>query len=217
MNAFKQIQDSIDAQDKHVKMMAAYPDVPERLYLLFLGICIAAALLVSLTTPFAMPWWAIFLNTLLCVIFILPFGIILAVSGFSLYMNVFTEFIIGLMIPGQTVAVMAFKSWGTNNANQALALTADLKLGQYLHIAPYSMVFAQFWGTFLNAVCSTGACWYMMFHSGSLLLTGPDWQYAGFQVFYSAGGIWGAIGPQRFFGCLGVSTSLCIGAKNGSI
>ncbi|KAJ3141976.1 hypothetical protein HK100_004457 [Physocladia obscura] len=199
LNAFRQIRDSVDAQDKHVKMMEAYPDIPDWAYLGFLVICVILAIVVSVTTPFGMPWWGIFFSLFLDAIFLLPFGVVQAVSGFALGLNVLTEFVIGLMIPGQTVAVMAFKSWGYNNIIQALALTQDLKLGQYLHISPYAMVFAQFWGTFLNAVLATGACWYVMFNSGGLL-NDPAWGYPGFQVFYSAGGIWGAIGPQRFFG-----------------
>ncbi|ORY37108.1 OPT superfamily oligopeptide transporter [Rhizoclosmatium globosum] len=199
MNAFRQIRDEVDALDKHVKLMEAYPDVPDWAYLAFLGFTTVAALLVSIFTPFNMPWWGIFFNLFLCAIFILPFGIVPAISGFGLYLNVLTEFVIGLMIPGQTVAVMAFKSWGTNNLIQALTLTQDLKLGQYLHIPPYAMVFAQFWGTFVNVFVSSAACWFMMFGSKDLLQK-DEWQYNGYQTFYSAGGIWGAIGPQRFFG-----------------
>ncbi|KAJ3075469.1 hypothetical protein HDU99_001525, partial [Rhizoclosmatium hyalinum] len=199
MNAFRQVRDEVDSLDKHVKMMEAYPDVPDWAYLAFLAVTTVGALLVSLFTPYNMPWWAIFFNIFLVAICILPFGIVPAITGFSLYLNVLTEFVIGLMIPGQTVAVMAFKSWGTNNLIQALALTSDLKLGQYLHIPPYAMVFAQFWGTFMNAIVATAASYFMMFENKTLL-TKPEWAYNGYQTFYSAGGIWGAIGPQRFFG-----------------
>ncbi|KAJ3077035.1 hypothetical protein HDU98_009436 [Podochytrium sp. JEL0797] len=198
MNAFRQIRDEVDALDKHAVMMEAYPEVPDWFYLAFLGVCVVGALLVSLLTPFSMPWWGIFFNLFLCGIFILPFGVIQAISGFGLGLNVLTEFVIGLMIPGQTVAVMAFKSWGTNNLIQSLALSQDLKLGHYLHIAPRAMVFAQFWGTFVNSIVATIAAYGIMFNVP--LLKDPNWQYTGFQVFYSAGGIWGAIGPQRFFG-----------------
>ncbi|KAI9342268.1 OPT oligopeptide transporter protein-domain-containing protein [Obelidium mucronatum] len=199
MNAFRQVRDEVDGMDKHVKMMEAYPDVPDWAYLAFLAVASAGAIIVSLVTPFNMPWWAIFFNLFICLIFILPFGIVPAVSGFYLYLNVLTEFVIGLMIPGQTVAVMAFKSWGTNSLSQALTLTQDLKLGQYLHIPPYAMVFAQFYGTLVNAFVSTAAVFYMVYNTNDLLQK-PEWRYNGHQTFYSAGGIWGAIGPQRFFG-----------------
>ncbi|KAJ3122417.1 hypothetical protein HK100_012015 [Physocladia obscura] len=207
MNAFRQIRDEVDAQDKHVKMMEAYPDVPEWAYLLFLAVVTILAIAVSVWTPFNMPWWAIFFNLFLCGIFLLPFGVIQAISGFSLGLNVLTEFLIGLMLPGQTVAVMAFKSWGTNNLLQALYLTSDLKLGQYLHIAPYALIFCQFFGTLVNAIVSVVVAWYLMFNAGDLLGT-DAWDYINYQIFYSAGGIWGAIGPQRFFGIGSIYQSL---------
>ncbi|KAJ3015814.1 UNVERIFIED_CONTAM: hypothetical protein HDU68_012562 [Siphonaria sp. JEL0065] len=199
VNAFRQVRDEVDSLDKHVKMMEAYPDVPDWVYFTFLGVNCFGGIAVSLWTPFSMPWWGIFFNIFLCVIFILPFGIVPAISGFYLYLNVLTEFVIGLMIPGQTVAVMAFKSWGTNSMVQALTLTSDLKLGQYLHIPPYAMVFAQFYGTLINAFVATAATFFMIFDTHDLLKK-PEWRYNGHQTFYSAGGIWGAIGPQRFFG-----------------
>ncbi|ORY21846.1 OPT superfamily oligopeptide transporter [Rhizoclosmatium globosum] len=197
MNAFRQIRDEVDSLDKHVKLMEAYPDVPDWAYLAFLAVSTVGALLVSIFTPFNMPWWGIFFNIFLCAIFILPFGIVPAISGFGLYLNVLTEFVIGLMIPGQTVAVMAFNPY------------LDSRLEAW-SVPPHSTIrhgFAQFWGTLLNAIVSTAASWFMMFSSGNLLQD-PNWRYNGYQTFYSAGGIWGAIGPQRFFGIGSVYQSL---------
>ncbi|KAJ3127216.1 hypothetical protein HK100_009875 [Physocladia obscura] len=199
LNAFRQVRDEVDAQDVHVKLMEAYPDSLDWVYLAFLGVTTILAIAVSVWTPFNMPWWGIFFNLFLVAIFILPMGIIQAVAGFPLYLNVLTEFLIGLMLPGQTLAVMAFKSWGTNNLIQALYLVSDLKLGQYLHIAPYAMVSVQFIGTFINAIVSVVVAYYLMYNAGNLLGT-DQWQYLGYLTFYNAGGIWGAIGPQRFFG-----------------
>ncbi|KAJ3018338.1 UNVERIFIED_CONTAM: hypothetical protein HDU68_011215 [Siphonaria sp. JEL0065] len=199
MNAFRQVRDEVDAMDKHVKMMESYPDVPDWAYLAFLAVCCVGGVIVSVATPFNMPWWGVFFNVFIVAIMVVPYGAVQAITGVGLYINVLTEFVIGLMIPGQTVAVMAFKSWGTNSLMQSLQLSQDLKLGQYLHIPPYAMVFCQFWGTFVNAFVSTAAAFFMMFGSNGLL-DKEGWTYINYQVFYAAGGIWGAIGPQRFFG-----------------
>ncbi|KAI9334543.1 OPT oligopeptide transporter protein-domain-containing protein [Obelidium mucronatum] len=155
MNAFKQVRDEVDGLDKHVKMMEAYPDVPDWFYLIFMGVCTAGALLISLFTPFNMPWWGIFLNILLVGVFVVPYGAIQAITGVGMYLNVVSQFVIGLLVPGQTVAVMAFKSWGTNNLIQAFALSSDMKLGQYLHIPPYALITAQFVATFINSLVAT--------------------------------------------------------------
>ncbi|KAI9315798.1 OPT oligopeptide transporter protein-domain-containing protein [Obelidium mucronatum] len=197
--AASHVRDEVDGLDKHVKMMEAYPDVPDWFYLIFMGVCTAGALLISLFTPFNMPWWGIFLNILLVGVFVVPYGAIQAITGVGMYLNVVSQFVIGLLVPGQTVAVMAFKSWGTNNLIQAFALSSDMKLGQYLHIPPYALITAQFVATFINSLVATAACWYMMFNTGDLLGS-TGWAFNMYQVFYNAGGIWGAIGPQRFFG-----------------
>ncbi|KAJ3007321.1 UNVERIFIED_CONTAM: hypothetical protein HDU68_003579 [Siphonaria sp. JEL0065] len=148
-----------------------------------------------------MPWWGIFFNIFLVGLFVVPYGAVQAIAGVPLYLNVVSEFIIGLMIPGQTIAVNSFKSWGTNNLIMALALSADMKIGQYLHIPPYAMFAAQFLGTIVNSLVSTIAAFYMVFNSNGLVsASSVDWNMYNYSVFFSAGGIWGAIGPQRFFG-----------------
>ncbi|KAG5460936.1 MAG: hypothetical protein BJ554DRAFT_6957, partial [Olpidium bornovanus] len=69
-----------------------------------------------------MPVWSVLLCVFLSAFFTLPTGFIVSVIGQVVHLNVLTEFIIGLIIPGKTVTVMAFKSLGVNVQNQALAL-----------------------------------------------------------------------------------------------
>ncbi|KAJ3029070.1 UNVERIFIED_CONTAM: hypothetical protein HDU68_000197 [Siphonaria sp. JEL0065] len=123
------------------------------------------------------------------------------ISGIGISISVLAEFLMGSLVPGQTVAVMAFKSLALNNLNQGILLVSGLKLGHYLHVPPAAIVAAQFLGTFINAIASTSVTWIMMFHSGNLLnASHGEWQYIVYQTFYSDGAIWGAIGPRRFFG-----------------
>jgi OPT family oligopeptide transporter len=130
---------------------------------------------------------------------ILPIGIITAVSGQRLGLNVLTEFVIGLLIPGQTVPVMAFKSLGTNSVIQAITLLQDLKLGHYMKINPRHMFYAQLYGSVIGAIVNTFWSYWVLDNMKHLLGSG-DWEATNYFVFYNAGAIWGAIGPQRFFG-----------------
>ena len=136
-------QEENDDTDIHNRLMRAYPDVPEWMFLAFLGVMIFVQIAVSLWTPFAMPVWSVFLCIGMVLFFLLPIGIIYAVTGIALGINVMSEFLIGLLIPGQTVAVMAFKSLGFNSLYQAITLLSDLKIGHYLKINPVYMVIAQ--------------------------------------------------------------------------
>ncbi|KNC97645.1 OPT family small oligopeptide transporter [Spizellomyces punctatus DAOM BR117] len=183
--------------DIHNELMKAYPEVPEIVYLGILVVMTIAMILVAQFSAFEMPIWAVLLAIGLAGIMILPIGVILAITGTQMFLNVLTEFVIGLMIPGKTVAVMAFKSLGTNTAIQAMSLLGDLKLGHYMKIAPRAMLAAQFYGTFVGAIVSTIATFFVM---SSMEIGKGDWQALSYRTFYSAGAIWGAIGPQRFFG-----------------
>ncbi len=150
-------------------------------------------IIVSVFTPFVMPIWAVLLCVTIALFFLLPIGVIYAITGLPLGLNVLTEFVIGLMIPGQTIAVMAFKSLGTNTIIQALSLTADLKLGHYMKINPVHMVAAQLYGTIVGAIVNTAvSLWAETILSNVLFIHG-EWKANGFQTFYSAGAIWGAI------------------------
>ena len=121
-----------DDEDIHCKLMKAYPDIPEWMYLSFLAAATVLMIIVVLVTPFKTPVWALFLALIMSLVFIMPVGVINAISGQGIYLNVITEFIIGLAIPGDTVGVMTFKSLGSNNLSQAIGLVSDLKLGHYL-------------------------------------------------------------------------------------
>lgn len=148
-----------------------------------------------------MPIWAVFLCVGISIACVLPIGIIVAVTGQQLYLNVLTEFVIGLMIPGKTIAVMAFKSLGTNCIIQAINLISDLKLGHYMKINPIHMTAAQFYGTLVGAIVNTTVSLAALDFLGPLISQPRgQWNANSYATFYNAGAIWGAIGPQRFFG-----------------
>jgi hypothetical protein len=102
-----QMEDKIDQLDIHNRLMRAYPDVPESFFLVFLVVLIILQILILSTTAFAMPVWSILLCVFIALCSILPIGLITAVSGQRLGLNVMTEFIIGLLIPGKTIAGLA--------------------------------------------------------------------------------------------------------------
>ncbi|XJO75901.1 hypothetical protein BDV3_006505 [Batrachochytrium dendrobatidis] len=183
--------------DIHNELMKAYPDIPEWMYMVWLAFWLVVMLLVGIFTPFHLPWWGTLFGLVLAFIFLIPYGIIQGSSGQQLGLNIITELLMGLFIPGQTVAVMTFKSYSYNIMIQALSLTYDLKVGHYLHINPVHMVVAQLWGTIIGAFSNTAAVWIAIAY---FPLGNEDWSYPVHTTFFNAGAIWGAIGPARFFG-----------------
>ncbi|KAI8803759.1 OPT oligopeptide transporter protein-domain-containing protein [Cladochytrium replicatum] len=205
--AIKQINDETDI---HNKLMAAYPDIPEWFYggwllLWTIGLCFVCAF-----TEFRMPVWGVILAIVTAFVLLIPIGVVLGITGTQIYLNVLQEFVAGLLMPGDTVAVMCYKSVGFNTAYQAITLLADLKQGHYLKIPPISMFAAQIYGTVVGAVIYLGVAWWMMFQE-SIVLGSGDWQVLGYLTFYNAGAIWGAIAPARFFGIGSVYQNLLWG------
>ena len=201
--AIKQTDSSFDKLDIHNKLMAAYEEIPEWQYLAFLLVNVVFFCIVTQVTPFSLPIWCTFFGVGICLLFILPQGIITAVSGTFIALNVLAQIMIGFLLPGQTIQVMAFKSLVTNNGIQAISLIQDLKIGHYMKIAPYSMFAAQMFGTVIGSFVCTLVSWWMIDNSPTASwathLGKGLWEMTSYRTFTNAGAIWGAAGPYRFF------------------
>ncbi|KAJ3023658.1 hypothetical protein HKX48_001882 [Thoreauomyces humboldtii] len=193
-----------DGHDVHNELMRAYPEVPEWAYAAFALVFFVVMLIVGQTTVFTLPWWTVFLATGVNLVFLLPLAVIVAISGQSLGLNVITEFIAGLIMPGKVITVMCFKSYGYNVLAQAIVMLGDLKFGHYLHLAPWVMFGSQVWGNFVGSLVSTGASLFAIENwgpSGSNMINklSVEWNAIQYYVFFDAGILWGAIGPAKFF------------------
>jgi OPT family oligopeptide transporter len=191
--ALQQKDSDLYEKDVHARLIKAYGDISDRAYLIYFLVLVTCSVLVCHYTPFQMEWWL----TLLCIfvgfVFTLPVGIIYAITGYMPGLNILTQVISGLIVPGETTSVMAFKTMGYDISIQSLGLSLDLKLGQYMHISPISLVFAQLIGTVLGSFTMTTFAFVVMDAQGHGDWVSP-WAYNGYRTFGNAGGIWGAIG-----------------------
>ncbi|KAI8903204.1 OPT oligopeptide transporter protein-domain-containing protein [Gorgonomyces haynaldii] len=216
--ALRQTSTAEGLKDTHNVLMEAYPDLPEWIYAAWLAVFTVLSVVVCEITPFHMPWWATLLATFMAIVFTIPIGIIQAVTGSQIGLNVITEFVIGLISPGQTIYMATFKSFGYNVMIQALNLVSDLKLGHYMHISPYAMVTAQLIGTVIGILFNTVGALYIMDSLQSPKIFVDDlWLAQGYNTFLNAAGIWGSIGPARFFGSGTPYFSLNLGFLAGFI
>ncbi|KAI9349839.1 OPT oligopeptide transporter protein-domain-containing protein [Zopfochytrium polystomum] len=218
---FRTAMRDLDTSDVHAKMMDVYPDVPDLWYIILLAINLVVGIAVCQWGGFDLPWWGVILGLLLAVVSIIPIGTIQAISGQQIGLNVMSEFLIGLILPGRIAAVMSFKTLSYMSMYQGLLLVADLKLGHYLKVPPRAMFTVQLVGTVLASIInvfvsfgiyesfgrsdaeeyiipkdpSSGKIWKLQSAEPPI-----GWSAANFNVFLNAGAIWGAIGPARFFG-----------------
>ncbi|CAF1551624.1 unnamed protein product, partial [Adineta steineri] len=151
-------------------------------------------------------------------IFLLPTGIVAAVTNQSIGLNVITEFVAGVAIPGNPLANVTFKTYGYISQNQALLLISDLKLGHYMKIPPRAMFITQLAGTITAGVINYVTANYLLSSVPNICTQkNPRWTCPNANTFYSASIIWGAIGPVKMFGPGSTYSSLLYGFLIGAI
>lgn len=188
--------------DVHMRLMRQnYKDVPEWWFLIVFLVFFAVSIVTIRCWNTEMPVYALIVALLIAVLFLLPVGVIFALTNIAVGLNVVTEFIIGYMVPGKPLAMMFFKTYGYITNNQAITFVQDMKLGHYMKVAPRLLFAAQFiasiWGSLVQVAV-------LRWSYGNIPnLCEPDqankYTCPNGKVFFNASIIWGVIGPQRQF------------------
>lgn len=187
--------------DIHARLMSKYKQVPEWWYMIvFLVMFVIGVISIELWhTEF--PVWAFVLSLTIAFFYVVPIGMIQAITNQQIGLNVITELVVGYALPGKPIAMMMFKTWGYITMYQALTFTSDFKLGHYMKIPPRTMFWGQVIATAIAGTVQLGVQAWMF--SNIPDICNPH-QKDGFicpntEVFGTASFIWGVIGPQRQF------------------
>ncbi|KAJ3014408.1 UNVERIFIED_CONTAM: hypothetical protein HDU68_000292 [Siphonaria sp. JEL0065] len=145
----------LDADDIHCTLMDVYEEVPNSWYWALLALNAIGAIGVCEWGGFQLHWYGVLGGIALALISIVPIGVLQAISGQQIGLNVVSELIAGFIYPGkdlfrccflndnnfqgQILPVMTFKTVSYMSMYKALDLVADLKLGHYMKIAPRAM------------------------------------------------------------------------------
>ncbi|KAF8841357.1 small oligopeptide transporter [Paxillus ammoniavirescens] len=187
--------------DVHARLMSQYPQVPEWWYLALFGAMFAFGVISIELWPTHMPVWAFVIALVIAFTYVIPCGMIQAITNQQVGLNVVTELIIGYALPGRPVAMMMFKTWGYITMTQALTFTADFKLGHYMKIPPRKMFWCQIIAAVIAGTTQLAVELWMFEHIPDICTTT---QQDGFvcpntQVFGTASIIWGVVGPKLQF------------------
>ncbi|KAI4375907.1 hypothetical protein MLD38_013723 [Melastoma candidum] len=196
--------------DIHTRLMRKYKDIPAWWFylLLILSIVVSLLLCIFLNDEVQMPWWGLLFGSALAFIFTLPISIITATTNQTPGLNIVTEYIMGIILPGRPIANVCFKTYGYMSMAQAVSFLNDFKLGHYMKIPPRSMFLVQFIGTILAGTINNAVAWWLLnsitnICQDTLLPPDSPWTCPSDRVFFDASVIWGLVGPRRIFGQLG--------------
>lgn len=193
-----------DYEDVHVRLMRAYPEVSEYWYFGVLVVAAATGMAGIATYPTYTTIGVVPYGIILALLFVVPTGIIRAMTGVEVTLNVLAEFIGGMWVEGNALAMNFFKSFGYVTCAHALSFSNDLKLAHYLKIAPRQTFAAQMVATLISTFVCVGVFQFQMdipdvcTPEAPMRFTCPTPQ-----TFYTASVLWGTIGPLKIFGANG--------------
>ncbi|KAL3421527.1 OPT oligopeptide transporter [Phlyctema vagabunda] len=221
-NSFKKNKDPNrkgEYTDVHNKLMSAYPEVPEWWF----SLCLVGAIACGCA---GIAGWdtytsvgVVFYGIALCLVFVIPIGIINAITGIEVTLNVLAEFIGGSWVAGNALAMNYFKSFGYVTCAHALRFSNDLKLAHYVKIPPKHTFFAQMFASLVSTfVCTAVLNFQMNQIEGVCTKTQPDrFTCPGINTFFTAAVLWGTLGPHKIFGKGGQYTAMLVGFPIGLV
>lgn len=121
----RRVKDSkYEEPDVHLKLMRKYPEVPEWWYSIVFLVMFAFGMLASQLWMTHLTWWAYIICIGVGAFFVLPVGIIQAVTNQQTGLNIITEMIVGYMLPGKPIAMMMFSKHRYLPQRMAICSTA---------------------------------------------------------------------------------------------
>jgi len=205
--------------DVHNRLMAVYPEVPEWWFggIFLISFAFGVACIEHYHT--AVPVWTIVFGVVLAIIFVVPVGIITAVTNISVTLNVMAELVGGYALPGKPLANMIFKTFGFITTAQAVGYAGDLKLAHYTKLPPRHVFVAQLISSILALFVGLGVVDWQLTNVSNLCE--PDqvdkFTCPGYQTFFTAAVIWGTIGPNRLFSHGGLYYATVFGFLVGAV
>ncbi|KAJ7593400.1 small oligopeptide transporter [Mycena floridula] len=186
--------------DIHAQLMSKYPAVPEWYFgCIFVVTFILGCVCIELWHV-NMPIWGLIVALVIALFYVIPIGMIQAVTNRQIGLNVVTELIIGFLRPGNPLAMMVY-TYGYITMSQAMQFTADFKLGHYMKIPPRSMFWCQVVSTIVAGTVQLGVQSWMFATIPDICDANQKDNFTcnSIQVFGTASIIWGAIGPGLQF------------------
>jgi len=201
-----------DEDDIHSRLMTKYPEVPHWWFFVLGVVSLVLSIIGIEMCHTGLPVWAFFIAIVFSMIFVIPFGMLQAITNLSFDPTVLAEIFFGYVLPGRPLALMVFKLVGGNTGSQATMYTADQKFGHYMKIPPRLIFCAQVLASVVATLSSILAQQWALDNIPDIcsphqksFFTCPSTH-----IFNTASIIWGGIGPRRIFspGALYVSSTL---------
>jgi OPT family small oligopeptide transporter len=204
--------------DVHNRLMKEYKEVPEWWYLIVLALaavlgCVAISQWPTYTNP-----GVVFFGIAIALIFVVPIGIIMAMTGSEVSLNVLSEFIGGAWVEGNALSMCFFKTYGYITTHQALAFSNDLKVAHYLKIPPRITFAAQMVPALVSSFVCVAVVQYQIRLEGICTAEAPfKFTCPNISSYFTSAVLWGTVGPKRLWGVGGLYAPTLVGFPVGVV
>ncbi|RAL66799.1 hypothetical protein DID88_007582 [Monilinia fructigena] len=167
------MNDIINQEDVHNRLMRRYKDAPLSWYLITFISMLAVGIFVVEYYPVHLP----------CIYLI-------------------CQLVCGAVFPGRPVANMVFVTYGYISSAQGIKFSSDLKLGHYMKIPPRILFSVQMAATIISSITQIGVLNWMFANVPGICtpqaINGFVCPLA--RVHFNGSILWGVVGPGQFFG-----------------
>lgn len=190
-----------DETDIHSHLMRRYPETPFWWFLALGILSVVLGIIGIEVCKTELPVWGFFLGLVFAAIFVVPFGIIQAITNQQFYLSVLAELFIGYALPGRPVAAMIFKMVSSDTIGQATTFSSNLKFGHYMKIPPRLIFTSQVVGGFVTVISAILAQQWALDNIPDICSPGQKHFFTcpNLNIFFTSSIIWGGIGPGRLF------------------
>jgi OPT family oligopeptide transporter len=192
---------SQDEQDIHSYLMRKYPRAP-RWWFVAIGVFSFVLGIIAIEVlHIDLPIWTFIFSIILTIIFVIPMGILQAITNQSTYSDVMSELIIGYVHPGHPVATTVFRTISGGLVTQAIYFCSDLKFGHYMKVPPRLVFIGQVVASMVAIFASIMAQQWALDNIPDIchphqkhFFTCPS-----LVTFINSSIFWGGFGPKRYF------------------
>ncbi|KFY09124.1 hypothetical protein V492_05597 [Pseudogymnoascus sp. VKM F-4246] len=146
------VEDTLNQEDVHNRLMRRYKDAPMWWYLATFVSMTAIGIFVVEYYPVHLPWYGLLLALGLCALLFIPTGIVAAITNQHSSTYLINQLACGALFPGRPVANMVFVTYGYICSAQGIKFSSDLKLGHYMKIPPRLLFSVQMAATLVSSL-----------------------------------------------------------------
>lgn len=190
-----------EANDVHMRLMSKYKEAPYWWYLAVFLAAFGMGVGAIHGWPTGMHAGHFVLAIVIGAIFLLPVGVVTAISNQEVGLNMLSELIIGYILPGFPIAMMIFKSTMYTVSWQGVQFAMDQKLAHYMKVPPRATFIVQTVAATMGGIVNILVQqWAFSNIEGICRTDQPDkFTCAPSMTFGQASIVWGLVGPKYMF------------------